>query len=268
MSVDLWSAMAPGWIRHADRQDALGEPLGACAMTALAPSPGERIVDIGCGCGGTTEEIASRAGSALGVDISAEMVAAARVRFPGTDFATVDVEAVDRIAGGPFDAAYSRMALMLFADPVAGLSAVRRSLRSGGRLAATVFRGQETNQWLISTVLGAAPHLGPLPALPLGDEAGPFAFASAERTTKLLAAAGFQDIVVTARDVVVATPDNPSIVEWLIEIGPAGLGYRAAAPEAQAAARAGVVSLLRRFHTPGEGYRLPAGVWLITAVAP
>ncbi len=62
--------------------------------------------------------------------------------------------------------------------------------------------------------------------------------------------------------------DPDGVAGWLIEIGPAGAAYRAASPDDQAAARAGATDLLRRFHTPGAGYRLPTGIWLLTATAP
>jgi hypothetical protein len=69
-------------------------------------------------------------------------------------------------------------------------------------------------------------------------------------------------------DVTLDAPDEPdTVAEWLIEIGPAGAAYRAAPPAGQAAARAGTARLLDRFREAGTGYRLPAGIWLVTATA-
>ncbi|MEV0460553.1 class I SAM-dependent methyltransferase [Catellatospora methionotrophica] len=272
----FWAQAAPGWIRHADRQDQLGEPLGAVAMTRLNPRPGERVLDAGCGCGGTTAALAAAVGptgAALGVDLAESMVAAAATRFPpprhpGLRFAAADIE-TEALPDGPYDAAYSRMALMLLADPVAGCANIRQALRPGGRLAATVFRDSTANPWLPLAVLGAAPHVGALPPLPVGDEPGPFAFADPSRARRILAAAGFDTIAVERHDTTMPAPDEPDIVsEWLIEIGPAGAAYRAAPASQQAAARVATAGLLGRFREPGVGYRLPAGLWLITATAP
>ncbi len=70
-------------------------------------------------------------------------------------------------------------------------------------------------------------------------------------------------------DVSLCAPDDPDgVAEWLIEIGPAGAAYRAAHPDQQAAARHGAAMLLDRFRTPGTGYQLPAGIWLLTARCP
>ncbi|MFD6635570.1 class I SAM-dependent methyltransferase [Micromonospora chalcea] len=275
-SAAFWTGAAAGWIRHADRQDEVGRPLGAPAMDRLAARPAERILDVGCGCGGTTAEIAAavgETGAAIGIDIAEAMVAAARQRFPpdrypSVRFRTADIETLDVVSGAPFDAAYSRMTLMLLADPVAGCTAIRRSLRPGGRLAATVFRDGSVNPWLFAAMLGAAPHLGPLPALPVGDEPGPFSFADPARLARVLSVAGFTAVTITPRDITMDAPDDAdAVAEWLIEIGAAGAAYRAAPPAGQASARAGAVRLLERFREPGVGYRLPSGLWLLTAVA-
>ncbi|MEU4527034.1 methyltransferase domain-containing protein [Micromonospora ureilytica] len=275
-STAFWAGAAAGWIRHADRQDETGRPLGAAAMDRLAARPAERILDVGCGCGGTTAEIAAavgETGAAIGVDLDEAMVTAARRRFttdgyPGIQFHVADIETLDVVPGAPFDAAFSRMTLMLLADPVAGCCTIRRSLRPGGRLAATVFRDSGVNPWLSAAMLGAAPHLGPLPPLPVGDEPGPFAFADPARLVRTLTKAGFTAVTITQCDVALEAPDDAdAVAEWLIEVGPAGAAYRAAPPAGQASARAGVARLLDRFREPGVGYRLPTGLWLVAADA-
>ncbi|MFB4304752.1 class I SAM-dependent methyltransferase [Actinomadura sp. GTD37] len=275
-NLAFWTQTAPGWIRHADRHDELGRPLGTAAMDWLRPRPGERILDVGCGCGGTTAALAEAVaptGRAVGVDLAESMVAAARRRFPrdrhpGLSFVAADIETVGALPGAPFDAVFSRMALMLLADPVGGCAAIRGSLRPGARLAATVFRDGAANPWLAMAVLGAAPHVGALPPLPLGEEPGPFSFAEPARIERVLTAAGFEGVTVQPHDVTLRVPDEPDAVEWLIEMGPASAAYRAVPPAGQAAARSATAGLLARFGAPGGDYRLPAGLWLITATTP
>jgi SAM-dependent methyltransferase len=259
----FWTDAAAGWVRHAETQDRYGWPLGAAAFDALAVRPGESVLDAGCGCGGTTAALAARvgpAGAVVGVDLSAAMIDAARDRFPGLSFVAGDLASVPL---PPVDAVYSRMALMLLDPPAPGLAAIRRALRPGGRLAATVFRSGRENPWLALVLLGAAPHLGPLPPLPMGDEPGPFTWAEPSRASAALTAAGFGAVSVTPVDVTVDAP--PEALEWLIEVGPAGPAYRAAPEPARAAARAGVAGLLARFAGPDGWYHLPSGLHLITA---
>ncbi len=271
-NADFWARASEGWIRQADRHDRLGRPLGAVAVQALRLEAGERVLDVGCGCGGATAELAALVGPgglAVGLDLSDSMVAAAAQRFPGIAFVAADIEDPPPIAGSPFDAIFSRMVLMLLPDPAAALSRIRQLLRPGGRLAATVFRDGAANPWLSAAVLGAAPHVGALPPLPVGAEPGPFAFADPDRATGLLVRAGFTDIVISPYDVELAAPsDPPAVAEWLIDLGPAGAAYRAVSADHQEAARAGASRLLRRYHQPGAGYRLPTGLWLITASSP
>ena len=86
---------------------------------------------------------------------------------------------------------------------------------------------------------------------------------------RVVTGAGFDGVAVEARDATLDAPDTQDdVAEWLIEIGPAGAAYRDAAAEAKGLARGGAVRLLERFRTPGVGYRLPTGVWVLTAVAP
>lgn len=274
-NLEFWTQTAPGWIRHADRQNELGHPLGAAAFHSLRLVPGESVLDVGCGTGGTTAELAAivaPAGRAVGVDFAPPMVDTARSRFAAVAnarFEVCDIETDGHLPGAPFDAAYSRMALMLLADPVAGCVSIRRALRPGGRLAATVFRDAGANPWLPAALLGAAPHVGSLPPLPVGDEPGPFAFADPAVPRRALVAAGFSDVEVQPAEASLRAPDDPDgVTEWLIEAGPAGAAYRAADPGRQAAARRGAAILLDRFRTPGMGYQLPIGIWLVTARRP
>src|SRR5438045_2048683 len=80
--IDYWNAVAGSvWARYQAQLDRQIEPLGQAASTALAPRPGERILDIGCGCGATTLALAQRVapgGAVIGVDISEPMLEIAR----------------------------------------------------------------------------------------------------------------------------------------------------------------------------------------------
>jgi SAM-dependent methyltransferase len=129
--------------------DLTGELIGS-----LQPQAGERILDVGCGGGLSTIEVAGRVGpggQVTGADISAELLDLARARageagVSNADFVLADVQ-VDRIPGGPFDAAMSRLGVMFFADFVAAFANIRAHLRPGGRIAFAVFQGHDANPW-------------------------------------------------------------------------------------------------------------------------
>jgi SAM-dependent methyltransferase len=103
--------------------------LGLPVLELLAPLAGERILDIGCGDGALTVEIARAGATVVGIDSSPEMIASARAR--GLDARVADAQALD--VRGEFDAAFTNAALHWMADPPAVLGGVQRALRAGGR---------------------------------------------------------------------------------------------------------------------------------------
>ncbi|MDI1365852.1 MAG: methyltransferase domain-containing protein, partial [bacterium] len=131
--IDYWNATAGRiWAQfqeHLDRQIA---PLGLEALRVLAPRAGERILDVGCGCGQTTLDLAVRVGSegqVTGVDISEPMLAVARARptpagaaLPA--FLDRDAQTAD-LGEGVLDAVFSRFGVMFFSDPPAAFANLR-----------------------------------------------------------------------------------------------------------------------------------------------
>ena len=106
--------------------------LGAAVLDLLDPKPGERILDVGCGEGTLTRQIAARGAIVVGVDSSPDMVAAAQAR--GLDARAIDAEALPFVR--EFDAVFSNAALHWVRNHDALLAGVARSLRPGGRFVA------------------------------------------------------------------------------------------------------------------------------------
>src|SRR6476619_379437 len=105
--------------------------MGAAVLDLLDPQPDERVLDLGCGSGELTAEIAARGARVTGVDSSAEMVARAHERFPDLDVRLADGEHLQ--VDGPFDAVFSNAALHWMTRPDDVLAGVRAALRAGGR---------------------------------------------------------------------------------------------------------------------------------------
>jgi SAM-dependent methyltransferase len=202
--AEFWSQIAPTWIELEDRMEEVGGLPGQLAMDRLDLRPGQRVIDLGCGAGRTTLELASRVGpggEVAGVDISAEMLAAGRERAArlgagNVAFVHADAQVTD-LGEARFDAAYSRFGVMFFGDPVAAFANVRRALRPGAVLSFACWQGVFDNEWMLIPGAAAATVTGSLPPMPGPGEPGPFSLADPERARAVLGAAGFGSVVIT-----------------------------------------------------------------------
>jgi SAM-dependent methyltransferase len=245
-------------------------PLGRRALAALAPRPGESVLDIGCGGGTTAVELAQAIapdGTVVGVDLSAAVLAfakraakgCARVRFVQADAQSFSFEPAS------FDAAFSRFGVMFFADPVAAFINIRRSLRPTGRLAFVCWRALEENPLDSVPLRAASAHIPPQPA-PDPDSPGPFAFANPDRVRFILAGAGFGEIEITARDEPVGSGDLDTMLAVCSRVGALGKILREN-PELRAATLPAVRAALAAHDGP-DGVRLNAATWVVTARVP
>jgi SAM-dependent methyltransferase len=141
---------------------------------ACAILPSQRVLDVGCGAGQTTRDAAraASAGSALGIDISAPMIARARELAVAEQLSNVRFEQGDaQVHPWPakaFDVAISRFGTMFFADPVAAFRNIRRALQDNGRLTMMVWQSHESNEWSVALQLEPT---RPSDAFSLGDPA-------------------------------------------------------------------------------------------------
>jgi len=249
-------------------------PLGRRGLAALAPHPGESVLDIGCGGGETALDLVravAPGGTVVGIDLSAAVLAFARraaqgyeqgcerVRFVHADAAVFPFEPAS------FDAAFSRFGVMFFADPTAAFINIRRSLRPNGRLAFVCWRALEENPLDILPLKAASAHLPPQPAHD-PDAPGPFAFANPDRVRRILERAGFGEIDITAHDEQVGSGDLDAMLAVCSRVGALGKILREN-PELRAATLPAVRSALAAHDGP-DGVRLNAATWVVTARAP
>lgn len=114
-----------------DRKHAFVFEYGEGVLSLLAPQPGERILDVGCGTGHLTSRIAASGARVIGIDSSAEMIEAARAGYPGIEFLLAD--AADFSFAEPFDAVFSNAALHWVERAEDAVVCMSRALKDGGR---------------------------------------------------------------------------------------------------------------------------------------
>lgn len=273
--ADQWRGRVGGvWAeewRRTDRSFACLAPLLDAAILAVAPASGTAL-DVGCGAGSTGLALAAaRPGLRVtGIDLSPELVAVAAGRRAGTpnfDVEVADVSAPPAwLAVRRFDLAVSRHGVMFFADPAAGLCAIRRLLAPGAPLVFSCFQSAAHNPW--ATELGAAVAGEPPP--PAGDAPGPFAFADADRVAALLGAAGWAQAEVRAAEwrYVAGEGADPvaDALGFVTRIGPAARALAASSADGREAALSRLRVALARRRT-GDTIDFPAAAWIWTARA-
>jgi len=158
----------------------------------------DRVLDIGCGTGQTTRDAgrAAVAGSALGVDISADMIARAQALTDAEGLANVRFERADAqlhpFPSESFDVVISRFGTMFFEDPVTAFSNIRRAIGSAGRLVMMVWQAHEANEWSVS-IERSLEGSDPAPRNPPAGS-DPFSLADPSKVQRILEAAGFANI--------------------------------------------------------------------------
>ncbi|HUZ13005.1 MAG TPA: methyltransferase domain-containing protein [Caulobacteraceae bacterium] len=268
--IAYWNETAgPNWVAMQPALDREIEPLGLEAMRALAPAEGETLVDLGCGCGATTLELARRVGaggSVLGADLSAPMLAVARARAAAAGLGQARFVQADAQVHpfAPADGAFSRFGVMFFADPAAAFANVRRALEPGGRLAFVCWRALAENPWMTVPMAAARPLLpGPPPPAPDPAAPGPFAFADRDRLADILARAGFADVRIEPHDRSVGWGDLDSSTDTVLRVGPLGAAVREH-PQLKPAIAAAVRAALEP-HLGADGVLLGSATWIVLA---
>src|SRR3954471_12967831 len=251
---------------------------GEEALRLYPPGPGDRVLDIGCGFGDTTQRIAGLvgdAGEAVGVDAAERFIETARAEaveagVRNARFLVGDVQSIG--FEGVYEMAFSRMGTMFFANPVAALRNVHAALVPGGRLAMVVWRRREDNAWLyraqqiVEAIVQKPeeydePTCGP----------GPFSMSGADTTSDILTHAGFSDITLRRNDMpIMIGSDVDKALELVLALGPAGeilrlQGERAAHLHdlVRAAVREGLEDYVRP-----DGVWAGASTWIVSARCP
>jgi SAM-dependent methyltransferase len=264
------------WVEQHAMIDEQIQPLGARAMDRAALQAGERVLDVGCGCGPTTLELARRVGgtgSVLGIDLSSVMLDYARRQPRPAGAGDVRFEEADAqthvLPAGAFDVLFSRFGVMFFADPRAAFANLAKALRPGGRVTFVCWRTFPENPWMSVPMMAALQHIPP-PPIPGPEDPGPFAFASQDRVRGILEGAGFSNVTFDPIDQELHIGGSRGIdaaVDFILKMGPTAAALRDVGPEKRAEVAGAVREAVRPYHGP-DGVKMGGAAWIVTARRP
>ena len=270
--AEYWNSSAGRkWTDHQEHQDQVLRPVSDRLIAAADPKPGERVIDVGCGCGATTIDFAARVspgGEVLGLDISQPMLARARERAPKTSpisFELADATVYD-FEPEAADLATSRFGVMFFADPTKSFANLRKGLKPTGRLAFACWREAKQNPFFILPLREACKHAPPLPETD-PEAPGPFAFASEARVRRILSDAGYADIVLKPHELeldIAVGRGLETAVHAAMTIGPTS---RLLDGQSQAVYAAAAEDIRKALAARARGDNVPLGaaIWIVTA---
>ncbi|WP_053149633.1 class I SAM-dependent methyltransferase [Pseudomonas sp. P97.38] len=266
------------WVANQARLDAMMAVFGQAAIEAAAPATGEHVLDVGCGAGASSLDLAARVGASgqvLGVDISEPLIGQARLLAPQDTpalFQVADASSAE-LPVAAFDILFSRFGVMFFEDPTGAFAHMRRALRPGGRVAFVCWRSVTENDWVrlpMAAIKGIIPATAPRdPEAP-----GPFSFGDRARVARILTAAGFTDIAIAPFDALISFGKGETrdaaiddAVKMAFEGGPLSLVLADQPDDIRAHAWAAVRAAFAGL--PGErSVMIDGATWIVTARNP
>ena len=278
---DAWAGdRVARWLVRAAGLERQSAPVADVLFAAAALRPGERVLDVGCGTGATTRRAAREvgpAGQVVGLDISAEMLAAAAAQPVQDGAAPLEWVAADAVRWQPdtpaFDVVLSRFGVMFFSDPVAAFGTLASATRPGGRLAMAVWAGRDESELFavpLHAALGELRRRGRTVQAPLED-GGQFSLHDPARVTALLTEAGWSHVACQPHQLMLAIGgglDPASAAMAALDFGPTRLVTTQLHEDDRAAVTAAITTAFTG-HLDASGHvHLGARILVVTAVRP
>jgi len=271
---DFWSGKGGDiWVERQNAMDTMLSPLGEAALNKLNFSEKENVLDIGCGCGHTTLNIAKRigpSGKVTGLDISEPMLKRAKesaieMSITNTSFKCVDVQTED-LGDQVYSAAFSRFGVMFFEDSITAFKNINKSLMSGSSLSFVCWQSPAVNPWQSLFIQEIKKFLD-LPSPPPRSP-GPFAFMESEYVSSILEESKFQDITIEGYEAEVNMFSGRSLsdsVKDYISINPVVSGMLKESSENKVTEILNSATEAFSPYYTEKGLIFPSATWLVTA---
>lgn len=275
--IEFWNGpQGQNWVKQNRLTDLMYDPFGARALDRAALKPGERVIDIGCGCGKTTCALAERVapgGHVTALDVSAPMLEVARDRATAgsgsVDFVNADAASYP-FPPESYDVLYSQFGLMFFRNPGEAFANLFRALRPDGRVSFVCWREPRHNPWLMIPFEAVRPFIPDMPVPSPDVPASPFTLARESWVRELLGDAGFTDIDLEEfkSPTRMGQGDLESCLAFVANFSnPVASALRKTEPEKAPEIMSAVRSAVAGYHT-GDTLELPASAWIVRARHP
>jgi SAM-dependent methyltransferase len=269
----FWNGLAgETWVLADEENERHTGPFGDAALRRANPALGEKVLDVGCGCGSTSLALArlvAGSGEVTGVDLSGVMLQRARQRAKdenpsNLNFLRFDAE-VTEFPGDHVDLVFSRFGVMFFKDPKTAFSNLRSTLRPAGRIVFVCWQVPKLNPSMALPNRAALQFFGL--SAPAHDAPGPFSLADPNRIQMILADAGFSSIEIEGVSKILRLAVGMSIDQWVHErllMGLAGELYRDSSAAIQSQARRLLASTVEPYEVD-DGLEMSGAAWVVSA---
>lgn len=273
---DWAGEMGAKWLANLAQFEGMIAPIGEALLKQADFKPGERVIDIGCGGGGTSIAIAQAvapSGEVLGIDISPDLTNASTRRASDAGVGNVHFICADaasvQLPGAPFDRLFSRFGSMFFAEPHKAFANLHSLLRPGARIDLAVWGPPRENLWMMEMMGVVRRYIDIPPAVPRTP--GPFAFEDLNYLNEILASGGFSGANVTPYEglqpIGGANVEPQDAVSFVLSSMAVGRALNEQGDEIRAAAEEELVELFRERHVVGQGVMMQGKAWLVSATA-
>ena len=259
------------WVSLESNIDKMLGPLGHHAIKILNPKSGEKILDIGCGTGSTSQSLSKLVGEnglITGIDISEPILRFAKNQLDNRNIKNIDFIQEDaqtfNLSNFNYDAIFSRFGIMFFEDPFFAFKNIKKSLNSRGRITFICWSNREENDWITLSSKVASQFLE-LPPKNNPREPGPFAFEEYSYIKEILTKSGWKNInIKNHKENIIVGKTLDHAAAFLSKMGPMSVPFE----NSNEKTKAKVIEALKECYSK---YLIPKGVefhfstWIVSA---